>query len=108
MARKNENTNLGLMMEIMEPSEDALRGLSFSITGHLGRPRGDVVKLIESAGGRFHRSPAPDTRYLITNNDWNTGSVKGGRSKKLMAAERSGVKIISESEFYEMLTKSDE
>jgi NAD-dependent DNA ligase len=107
MARVNEFTDLATVVEIMEV-ENSLKGKSFSITGHLGRPRHEIVKIIESAGGRFDKSPGWGTRYLITNQDWTKGTINGSKSNKLRKAEREGVKIITEAQFYDMLMVSDE
>lgn len=107
MARKNERTNTLIVAEVMEAGaeEKILKGKSFSITGHLAQPRNTIVQLIENAGGRFDKTPSWGTNYLITNADWNTGStVESGRSKKLIAAQRNGTKIISEQQFLDMLT----
>ena len=106
MARKNDLSNTVLVMGVMEAgSEDmVLRGKSFSITGHLSQPREQVVDLIQNAGGRFDKTPAFGTTYLITNNDWNANStVTSGASKKLLAAQRNGVKVITERQFLAML-----
>jgi len=105
--RINENTDTAVVIEIMEPG-NALKGKRFSITGHLGRKRDDVVKIIEECGGVFEKQPTYGTHYLITNADWNAGAVKGGKSNKLRKAEANGTKIISEAKFYEMIMQSAE
>lgn len=103
MARPNEQTDLWCVVEVMEVT-NAFRGKSFSITGHLGRKRDDIVKIIEQAGGVFHKTPEWRTTYLITNRDWNAGStVKDGASRKLLKAQANGTKIISEEEFCALL-----
>ena len=105
MARKNERTDLVTVAEVMEAGADdlPLRGKSFSITGHLSKPRDAIVALIEQAGGTFHKAPAWGTTYLITNADWS-GDQKS--SKKLEKARASGVKLINEQTFLDMLTKT--
>ena len=105
--RVNENTDLATVIEIMEPG-NALRGKRFSITGHLGRKRDDVIKIIEECGGSFEKQPTYGVHYLITNADWNAGAVKGGKSNKLRKAEANGTKIISEAKFYEMIMDNAE
>jgi NAD-dependent DNA ligase len=108
MARQNEKTDMWTVIEVMEVS-NALRGKSFSITGHLGRPRPVIVKIIETAGGRFEAEPRRGVTYLITNRDWNKGStVEAKRSNKLIAAERLGIKIISEDEFCQLIIDAGE
>lgn len=105
--RVNDQTPLATVVEIMEPG-NALRGKRFSITGHLGRVREEIVKIIEECGGYFDKVPTYGTHYLITNKDWNAGSVQGKKSNKLRKAEENGVKIISEAKFYEMIMSNAE
>ena len=108
MARINEHTDMATIVEIMEV-RNALRGKRFSITGHLGRPRKEIVAIIEQAGGHFDKSPVWGTTYLITNKDWNKGStIAKGASRKLLAAHDKGIEIISEAKFYEMICESGE
>lgn len=108
MAKKNDFTDLWAVVDVMEVT-NAFRGKSFSITGHLGRKREDIVAIIERAGGRFDKNPDYGTTYLITNRDWNARStVRTGASKKLLKAQRNGTKIISEEEFCNMLIESGE
>lgn len=107
MARPNsEQANMAVVAEVMEVT-GAFKGKSFSITGHLGRPRDEIVKLIEKAGGTFDKEPRWGTTYLITNKDWNKDStVRAGASRKLLKARSNGVKIISEDLFYQMLIEN--
>jgi len=108
MARVNENTPMALVVEIMEV-RNALKGKRFSITGHLGRPRKEIVAIIEQAGGHFDKTPVWGTNFLISNLDWNAGStVRKGASRKLLAAQEKGIKIISEAKFYEMICEQGE
>ncbi len=115
MARINEFTDLGLIAEILEVEGSLTRKrygreypLVFSISGHLGRPRKDMIALIAQAGGEFRATPSRDyTDFLITNNDWNKGSTHGRLSAKVRKAQRAGVPIISEQEFYDMLMPSE-
>lgn len=96
-------SRLAEVHEVLEPDGTTLKGKSFSITGHLGKPRKQIVSLIEAGGGEFHKEPSWNTQYLITNLDWSEGTVKGGASKKLEKAVRNGTKIIAETKFFEML-----
>ena len=108
MARQNEKSDLWLVVEVMEVS-NALRGKTFSITGHLGVSRDRVIKIIETAGGQFEPRPRRGTTYLITNRDWNRGStVEAKKSSKLIEAERNGIKIISEDQFCQMIIDNGE
>ena len=105
MARiKSEAAALEQVAQVLEVS-DSLRGKSFSITGHLGLPRKEIVELITNAGGEFHSSPTYYTKFLITNKDWNANStVSDGSSLKLKKAMSNGTKVISEKTFLAMLT----
>lgn len=108
MARTNDLSDLWLVIEVMEVT-NAFHGKSFSITGHLGRKRSEIVTIIERAGGRFNKSMDFGTSYLITNHDWNSGStVHDGTSRKLLKAQRNGTKVISEEEFCQMLIGAGE
>ena len=108
MARTNEKTDLWTVVEVMEVS-NALKGLTFSITGHLGVARDRVIKIIETAGGHFEAEPRHGVKYLITNRDWNRGStIEAKRSNKLIKAERMGIKIISEDVFCQMIIDNGE
>lgn len=108
MSRINEGTNLATIVEIMEV-ENALKGKRFSITGHLGRPRKEIEEIIRKSGGFFDKAPGYGTHYLITNADWNPNStVQKGASLKLLKAGKLGVRIISESQFYDMIMSNGE
>lgn len=97
-------TDVATILEVMEPEPEILRGKSFSISGHLGKPRAEIIRLIESAGGVFHKSPTWGTTFLISNLDWNKGSTCSfGISRKLEAARRNGTKVITEAQFFSML-----
>lgn len=98
MARVNEFTAIADIILVMEDTK-SLNGRSFSITGHLGRKREDIVQIIEAAGGRFDKSPNWSTGYLITNLDWTAQES----SSKLKKAKANGTRIISEKQFYDML-----
>ena len=105
MARINEFTSLGEIAEIMEIS-GTLTGKKICVTGHMGRKREDIKKLIKMAGGEFHDSVKWNTTYLLTNSDWTPGSTNGKVSSKFVKAQRQGIKFISEQVFYDMLCAS--
>lgn len=103
MAKQTDCTDLWQVCLVMEVS-NALKGMTFSITGHLGLKRPDIVKIIETAGGKFEERPRFGVTYLITNKDWNANStVDKGKSSKLLEAERLRIKVISEAAFCQML-----
>lgn len=108
MAKKNDFTDMWAVVEVMEVSQ-ALKGKTFSITGHLGRKRPEIVKIIETAGGRFEERPRYGTNFLITNRDWNKGStVDPKKSSKFIEAERNRIKIITEEQFCQMVIDGGE
>lgn len=110
MARVNEFTDLATVIEVMEV-KDCLKDAKICITGHLGRPRQDIEKLIRTAGGEVHTSIKWSTTHLLTNADWTAGSTHGGSvgkkkvSSKYAEACRYKVKIISEKDFYDILCR---
>jgi NAD-dependent DNA ligase len=108
MARKNERTDVVTVLQVMEIHGKPLRGLRLSISGHLSKPRTEIVCLIEQAGGTFDPSPSWGTNFLITNGDFSAGVVSGSRSAKILKAQASGTRIISEELFLEMLTKESD
>lgn len=108
MARPNtDQANLASIALVMEVP-NALKGKTFSITGHLGLPRADVVKIIHQSGGKFEERPRHGVNYLITNNDWTKGTIKGKVSSKFDEARRLGIKILSEDEFYKLIIEADD
>jgi BRCT domain type II-containing protein len=108
MAKKNELTDMWAIVQVMEVS-NALKGKVFSITGHLGLKRPEIVQIIETAGGRFEERPRWGVNFLITNSDWNKGStVDPKKSSKYIDAERNRIKIISEDQFCQMVIDGGE
>jgi DNA ligase (NAD+) len=65
-----------------------LAGLHVCVTGTLSRPRGDVQKAIEAAGGTFEKSVKKGTDYLVAGAD--VGATK------LKDAQKKGVRVIDE------------
>lgn len=106
MARCNDMTDLATVISVMEVT-GALKGQSVCITGHLGRPRAEIVKIIKTAGGNFDERPRYGTTYMVTNMDWTKGTVKGKKSSKLQEAELYHVKIINEQTFYNIVMGGD-
>jgi BRCT domain type II-containing protein len=108
MAKNNESTPLWQIVSVMEVT-NALKGKSFSITGHMGLPRAEIVKIIETAGGVFEERPRFGTYGLITNKQWNAGStVDPKKSSKLIEAERNRIRIFSEAEFCQLIIDGGE
>jgi hypothetical protein len=95
MARVNELTSTAIILEVMEVG-GALKGKRVSITGHLGRPRKDIVSIIERAEGRYDETPKCGTTYLVTNRDWTAKTQEKGASlrEEVDKLLRSAISII--------------
>lgn len=108
MAKKNERSDLWAVVQVMEPGR-CLRGKTFSITGHLGLARPEIVRIIQSCGGRFEETPRYGiVTHLVTNKEWNRGTTAEPQaSLKLMKALENGIKVISEDELVDMIVKGD-
>jgi DNA ligase (NAD+) len=76
--------------------EGPLTGKTLVVTGTLMRPRADVQKSIEVAGGKVAGSVSKKTTYLVAGAD--TGKTK------LEAAEKHGVQVISEQELEALIS----
>lgn len=76
----------------------SLEGLTFVVTGNVEtfKNRNELEALIDELGGKHSGSVSSKTNYLI-NNDITSNSSKNKKAKQL------GVKIISETEFNEMI-----
>lgn len=86
----------GVEMEIgeTESGSDLFAGLTFVVTGTLGRPREYYKEIILNAGGKVSDSVSSKTAYLIAG---------GNAGSKLKKAEKLGIKIINEEEFLGLL-----
>lgn len=73
----------------------ALAGKTFVVTGTLTKPRADVQKAIEAAGGKVAGSVSKKTTYLVAGED--TGKTK------LEAAHKHGVRVIDEATLERLL-----
>ena len=81
-----------------EVSGDALKGLSFVLTGSLSEPR-DVFKArLEALGARVSSSVSKKTSYLVAGED--PGS-------KLDKAQASGVTVLDEAGLHELLADAE-
>ncbi len=88
----------GLQFETEEKDEraDKLVGKSFVISGVFkDRSRDEMKDLIESLGGELKSSVSKKTSYLLVGD--NAGP------SKLEKAEKAGVEVISEEEFYTLI-----
>lgn len=77
-------------------ADGPLTGKTFVVTGTLSKPRTDVQKAIEAAGGKVAGSVSKKTTYLVAGAD--TGKTK------LEAAQKHGVTVIDEAELDKLLT----
>ena len=89
----------GLQMKVDESSKvvesDALAGMTIVISGNFTISRDDMKALIERHSGKAGSSISGNTAYMVA-------GVKSGPSK-LEKANKLGVKIITEEEFYKLL-----
>jgi DNA ligase (NAD+) len=76
-------------------TDGPLAGKILVVTGTLSKPRNDVHKAIEDAGGKIAGSVSKKTHYLVAGEDV-------GKSK-LEAATKNGVAIISEAQLQALL-----
>src|SRR5262249_7962221 len=85
---------LGVDPEEPETVRGKLEG-TFVVTGTLSRPREEIIRKIEQAGGKVTGSVTKKTSYLVAGADV-------GRAK-MEAAEKHGVKVIGEAELEALL-----
>jgi DNA ligase (NAD+) len=71
------------------PGSGPLQGKRLCVTGKLSRPRSELQRLIEEAGGRFVTAVGKSTDYLVAGAD--VGKAK------LVAAKKAGVVVIDEA-----------
>ena len=79
---------------------DKLAGSTFVVSGVFAMARNDLKKLIEDNGGKVGSSISSKTSFLVAGD-------KMGPSK-LAKAQKLGVQLISEHEFIEMISPSNE
>ena len=82
-------------------AENVFAGKTFCITGKLNHysNRDELVKVVESMGGKVVSGVTKKTDYLI-NNDSDSNSSKNRKAKEL------GIPILSEENFLKMMSKS--
>ena len=87
-----------LSIEVQDETHKALSNSlvnqSFVITGTLSRPREEFEQLIESHAGKSLKAVSSKVDFLLC-------GEKGG--SKLQKAQKLGIRIISEQEFWEMI-----
>lgn len=76
-------------------ADGVLNGKVFVVTGTLTKPRAEVQKMIEAAGGKVAGSVTKKTHFLVAGED--TGKTK------LEAATKNGVAVIDEAKLMAML-----
>lgn len=100
---KSEYFNLLKEINVIEDNneqiEQKLLGKTFVITGNLTHfeNRDDLIKKIESLGGKVTSSVSKKTSYLINNDKFSSSS----KNKK---AQELNIKILSEDDFLEMIS----
>jgi DNA ligase (NAD+) len=83
---------------VVAAASGALAGKTFVVTGTLSKPRAEVQKEIEAAGGKVAGSVTKKTNYLVAGED--TGKTK------LEAATKHGVTVIDEAGLTALLAGS--
>lgn len=93
----NRLREAGLSFEMDEKklTSKKLEGLNFVVSGKFQVDRNQLKKMIEENGGKNLSSLSKSTSYLIVGENM-------GPSKKVKA-EKEGIKMISEQEFYNLL-----
>ncbi|WP_135256623.1 NAD-dependent DNA ligase LigA [Thermus caldilimi] len=84
----------GVEMEAKERGEEALKGLTFVITGELSRPREEVKALLRRLGAKVTDSVSRKTGYLVV------GEAPGSKLEK---AKALGVPTLTEEELYRLI-----
>ena len=73
-----------------------LKGMSFCLTGAMSKPRKDIEKAIEAAGGEIKSSVGKGLTYLVQADSSSTSS-------KTEKAQKCGTKILAEDKLWEMM-----
>jgi len=80
--------------DIKAPVIGKLTGKSFVFTGKVAKPRKELEKMVEDAGGKISSSVSKNTSYLVAGDE--AGS-------KLDKANKLSVKVITEDDFLKMV-----
>lgn len=81
------------------PEGKPLVGMSFSITGRMPVKRDNIICLIESLGGEYHKTPRKNTTYLIMGNT-KQGCITG---KMRVAYNNNDCTIINIHNFAQLI-----
>lgn len=84
--------------EVIEVTDNKLNGQSFVVSGVFSKSRDEMKKLIEEFGGKNVSAISGKTNYLLA-------GEKMGPAKKVKA-EKLGVQILTEEEFYLMIDRA--
>ena len=93
--RRLREAGLQFEAEARRLASEALAGRSFVVSGKFTRSRDEMKELIELHGGRNLAAVSGNVDYIVAGE--NMGPAK------LKKAEKLGVKIISEAEFFGMI-----
>jgi DNA ligase (NAD+) len=97
IVEKLRGAGVNMTQERRSEGPRPLDGLSFVITGALSRPRDEIKRDIENAGGKVVSSVSKNTNFLVCGED--AGS-------KLEKANKLGVPVIDEAALARMLSPS--
>lgn len=78
-------------------SAGPLAGQTFCMTGKLSKPRGQIKREIEAAGGKVVDSVAASTDFLVA-------GPEGSRSSKRVQADKVGTRVIDEDTLRQMMS----
>ncbi len=81
-------------------AEGPLTGMTFCFTGSATRPRGELVREVESRGGRVLGGVTKELRYLVIA-DVGSTSTKAEKARKL------GTKLITEEQMFELFAEKE-
>ena len=95
-----KKAGLQFRSEKREPASAALAGKRLVISGRFSRSRDEMKALVERHGGKNLSAVSSGTDYLVA------GEKTG--PEKLKKAEKYGVRIISESEFFDLLAPAQQ
>ena len=80
---------------------NAFDGKSFVITGELSAPREYFKNLIKLKGGNFKSTVSKNLDYLVYGKP-----TRSAKSTKLQKAQKFGIKVISEQEFFRLIAEA--
>ena len=95
IVRRLRDAGLQFEAEARELASESLAGKTFVVSGKFSRSRDEMKELIEMHGGKNLAAVSGNVDYIVAGE--NMGPAK------LKKAEKLGVKIISEEEFFAMI-----